>query len=49
MQAIRATRPGGHVGYVGVTHDVTLPGRSCSSPTCTCTAAPHRCAASCPT
>jgi threonine dehydrogenase-like Zn-dependent dehydrogenase len=26
MQAIRATRPGGHVGYVGVTHDVSLPG-----------------------
>jgi threonine dehydrogenase-like Zn-dependent dehydrogenase len=26
MQAIRATRPGGHVGYVGVAHDVRLPG-----------------------
>jgi threonine dehydrogenase-like Zn-dependent dehydrogenase len=26
MQAIRATRPGGHVGFVGVTHDVVLPG-----------------------
>jgi threonine dehydrogenase-like Zn-dependent dehydrogenase len=26
MQAIRATRPGGHVGYVGVTHNVALPG-----------------------
>jgi threonine dehydrogenase-like Zn-dependent dehydrogenase len=26
MQAIRATRPGGHVGYVGVTHDVQIPG-----------------------
>jgi threonine dehydrogenase-like Zn-dependent dehydrogenase len=26
MQAIRATRPGGHVGYVGVSHDVSLPG-----------------------
>ena len=26
MQAIRATRPGGHVGYVGVSHDVALPG-----------------------
>jgi threonine dehydrogenase-like Zn-dependent dehydrogenase len=25
-QAIRATRPGGHVGYVGVSHDVTLDG-----------------------
>ncbi len=26
MQAIRSTRPGGHVGYVGVTHDVQIPG-----------------------
>jgi len=26
MQAIRATRPGGHVGYVGVSHNVELPG-----------------------
>ena len=26
MQAIRSTRRGGHVGYVGVSHDVTLPG-----------------------
>ncbi|GLW20987.1 IMP dehydrogenase [Microbispora triticiradicis] len=26
MQAIRSTRPGGHVGYVGVTHEVELPG-----------------------
>ena len=26
MQAIRSTRPGGHVGYVGVAHDVVLPG-----------------------
>ncbi|GAA4190366.1 zinc-dependent alcohol dehydrogenase family protein [Microbispora amethystogenes] len=25
MQAIRSTRPGGHVGYVGVTHGVELP------------------------
>ena len=27
MQAIRATRPGGHIGYVGVSHDVQLPGQ----------------------
>ena len=27
MQAIRSTRPGGHVGYVGVAHGVELPGR----------------------
>jgi threonine dehydrogenase-like Zn-dependent dehydrogenase len=26
MQAIRSTRPGGHVGFVGVTHGVELPG-----------------------
>jgi threonine dehydrogenase-like Zn-dependent dehydrogenase len=26
MQAIRSTRPGGHVGFVGVFHDVRLPG-----------------------
>jgi threonine dehydrogenase-like Zn-dependent dehydrogenase len=27
MQAIRSTRAGGHVGYVGVSHDVALDGR----------------------
>ena len=32
LQAIGATRPGGHVGYVGVTHG-ELPGDSCSSAT----------------
>jgi threonine dehydrogenase-like Zn-dependent dehydrogenase len=26
MQAIHSTRAGGHVGYVGVTHEVALPG-----------------------
>ncbi len=26
MQALRSTRPGGHVGYVGVNHEVQLPG-----------------------
>lgn len=26
MQAIDSTRPGGHVGYVGLAHDVELPG-----------------------
>ena len=26
MQAIRSTRAGGHVGFVGVSHDVALPG-----------------------
>ncbi|SJN42710.1 Threonine dehydrogenase and related Zn-dependent dehydrogenases [Microbacterium esteraromaticum] len=27
MQAIHSARPGGHVGFVGVSHDVSLPGR----------------------
>ena len=27
MQAIHSTRPGGHVGYVGVPHGVELDGR----------------------
>jgi threonine dehydrogenase-like Zn-dependent dehydrogenase len=27
MQAMRATRPGGHVGFVGVSHGVHLPGQ----------------------
>lgn len=27
MQAIRSTRRGGHVGFVGVLHGVELPGR----------------------
>jgi threonine dehydrogenase-like Zn-dependent dehydrogenase len=26
MQSIRSTRPGGHVGFVGVLHDVEIPG-----------------------
>ena len=26
LQAVHATRPGGHMGYVGVNHDVQLPG-----------------------
>ncbi|HEY7779008.1 MAG TPA: zinc-binding dehydrogenase [Ktedonobacterales bacterium] len=26
MQAIRSTRPGGHVGFVGVLHDVAISG-----------------------
>ena len=27
LQGIRSTRPGGHIGYVGVAHGVELPGR----------------------
>lgn len=26
MQAIGSTRPGGHVGFVGVAHELSLPG-----------------------
>ena len=26
LQAMRATRPGGHIGFVGVLHDVAVPG-----------------------
>ena len=47
LQAIHATRPGGHVGYVGVTHG-DLPATSCSSVTPICTVAPHRFAGSFP-
>jgi threonine dehydrogenase-like Zn-dependent dehydrogenase len=46
MQAIRSTRPGGSVGYVGVPHGVEL--SSYSTTTSTSTVAPPRCAASCP-
>ena len=49
MQAIRSTRPGGHVGYVGVSHHVTLPGDELSSPPFTSTADPPRSDVSCPT
>ena len=49
LQAIRSTRPGGHVGFVGVAHGgLSCRSRSCSIRTCTCTAGPPRCAASCP-
>ena len=37
MQAIRSTRLGGYVVYVGVAHGVELPARSCSTATSTCT------------
>jgi threonine dehydrogenase-like Zn-dependent dehydrogenase len=44
MQAIRSTRPGGHVGYVGVSHGVELPGEELFYSVSTCTADPHPCA-----
>jgi threonine dehydrogenase-like Zn-dependent dehydrogenase len=49
MQAIRATRAGGHVGYVGVSHGVELPGHELFfSHTHTSTAAPRRSASTFP-
>jgi threonine dehydrogenase-like Zn-dependent dehydrogenase len=47
LQAVHATRPGGHVGYVGVTHG-ELPGDHSSSAIPICTAALRRFAGSCP-
>jgi threonine dehydrogenase-like Zn-dependent dehydrogenase len=49
MQAMRATRPGGHVGFVGVSHGVTIDGGELSSRRCTYSAVPHLFAASCRT
>jgi threonine dehydrogenase-like Zn-dependent dehydrogenase len=49
MQAIRSTRPGGHVGYVGVSPTASsCRARNCSPPPSTCTAAPPQYAASSP-
>src|SRR4051812_8176173 len=47
MQAMRLTRRGGYVSYVGVPHGVELNGQSSSSPTSTCTGGPRRCDVSC--
>ena len=49
MQAIRATRPGGGVGFVGVPHGVDLDGEHSSTHTCDCMAARRRCADTCHT
>lgn len=48
-QAIRATRPGGHVGYVGVLHGVTITGDDLFMTHVHLHAARPRCAGSCPT
>jgi threonine dehydrogenase-like Zn-dependent dehydrogenase len=48
MQAIRVTRPGGHVGYVGVSHDVALPGEELFFSGVHLHGCPHRSAGSCP-
>ena len=47
MQAIHSTRPGGHVGFVGVSHDVAIPGDGSSWQACTSTADPRRSASTC--
>jgi threonine dehydrogenase-like Zn-dependent dehydrogenase len=47
MQAIRSTRPGGHVGYVAWPTTSSCLERRCSSPTCICTVGRRRCAAFC--
>ena len=48
LQAIRSTRPGGTSATSASPTGSSCPAGSCSSPTCTCTAARPRCAASCP-
>jgi threonine dehydrogenase-like Zn-dependent dehydrogenase len=48
MQAIRSTRPGGQVGYVGVAHHVQLPGEELFFSHVHVHAAPPRSAGSCP-
>jgi threonine dehydrogenase-like Zn-dependent dehydrogenase len=47
-QAIRSARPGGHVGYVGVAHDVQLPGDDLSYAEVHLLGGPPRSADSCP-
>jgi len=48
MQAIRSSRKGGYVGYVGVPTALSSTASSFSTHTCICTAAPLPCAASFP-
>jgi threonine dehydrogenase-like Zn-dependent dehydrogenase len=48
MQAIRSTRPGGQVGYVGVANHVQLPGEELFFSHVHVHAAPPRSAGSCP-
>jgi len=47
MQAIRSARPGGAVGYVGVSHDVQLPGDELFYSHVRLLAGRPRCAGSC--
>ena len=48
MQAISSARPGGHVGYVGVSHDVQLPGQELFFREVHLHGGPAPCAGSCP-
>ena len=48
LQAIRSTRPGGYVGYVGVSHGVELSGEGMFFSHVHLHAGPARCGASCP-
>ena len=48
VQAIRSTRPGGHVGFVGLAHDVALPGDELFESLVHLHGGPRRCAATCP-
>ncbi len=48
MPALRATRPGGHMGYVGVAHGVERRGEELSFWHVHLHGGPPRCAASCP-
>jgi len=47
MQAVNCTRPGGHIGYVGVPHGVSLDGEQLSFLTSICTVDPLQYAATC--
>ncbi len=48
-QAIGSTRAGGHVGFVGVLHDVAITGDDIFTTHVHLHGGPPRCAASCPT
>ena len=48
MQAIRSTRPGGYVGFVGMFHDVEIPGEEFFFSHVHLHGGPPRCAATCP-
>ncbi len=49
MQAVGANRGGGHLGYVGVNHDVQIPGMELFFAGIHTLGGPAPCAATCPT